>query len=159
MSPFGRAKVKVCAACHGLFVPALQFSFLVNDYLAGVDLGIGAFPPPPPSLPGRPDPKMEPVTCVACRREMDRVQFASRSGAIVDVCNMHGTWLDGGELVPILHFLKTRAELGDVPLSDQEIEDLKQLDQERSRVENHLFYLNLLDAKIRQRAFSGEGDS
>ena len=118
--PFGRAIVKVCAKCRGFFVPALQFSFILNDYLAGVELPIGELPPLPPRPEGTVDPKLAKVTCIACKREMDRLNFASRSDAIIDVCNVHGIWLDAGELVPMLHFAKTRAELGSVPLSDEE---------------------------------------
>lgn len=109
--------------CHGCFVPSLQFSWIVNDYLAGVDLPLGDLPPPPPLPKGAHDPKFDKVVCIACSREMDRFNFASRSGAIVDVCNMHGIWLDAGELVSILHFVKTRHDLGGVPVSDEERHD------------------------------------
>ncbi len=140
----GRAKVKVCDGCHGVFVPAFQFSILVNDYIADQPLPLGSLPPPPPSFSGASDPKIDLVTCVACRREMDRLQFAARSGAVIDVCNMHGIWLDGGELVAVLHFVKTRAELGDVPLSDQEKVDLAVLEHERIDSEARLSRINYL---------------
>lgn len=147
----GRAKVKVCDRCRGLFVPAFQFSVLVNDYVADQPLPVGSFPPPPPSLPDKADPRIELVTCVACRREMDRLQFAVRSGATVDVCNVHGIWLDGGELVAILHFVKTRAELGEVPLSDQEKADRALLDQERLASETRISHVNYLVDVIRSK--------
>ena len=126
---YGRAKVKICDGCHGMFVPALQFSFILNDYVSGVTLPVGSLPPPPPtSASAKIETRVEKIVCIACHREMDRLNFASRSGAIIDVCNVHGMWLDAGELVVMLHFIKTRAELGEVPLSDAEIADSKPVD-------------------------------
>lgn len=122
-SAFGRATIKVCKQCHGCFVPALQFTFIINDYLDGIELPLGSLPPPPPRKKAGNDPKLERVICIACKRDMDRFNFASRSGAIVDVCSVHGIWLDGGELVPILHYVKTRNELGEVPRSQAEIDE------------------------------------
>lgn len=119
---FGRSTIKRCASCNGAFVPAIQFSYIVNDYLAGADLPLGSFPPPPPDHRSAIDSRINPVACIACGRQMDRINFATRSGAVIDVCTPHGLWLDAGELVPILHFVRTRAELREVPLSDAERE-------------------------------------
>jgi Zn-finger nucleic acid-binding protein len=37
---------------------------------------------------------------------MNRVNFARLSGAVVDVCRGHGTFLDAGELHQIVEFLR-----------------------------------------------------
>jgi hypothetical protein len=37
---------------------------------------------------------------------MDRANFAARSGIQVDVCNVHGIWLDAGELYEIVLWLE-----------------------------------------------------
>jgi len=125
---FGRATIKACGACRGFFCPALQFSILVNDYASGVALPLDTLAVLPP---GKEVSRLAFVNCIACGSAMDRVNFASRSDAIVDVCASHGIWLDAGELIPILHFVKTRAELGEVPLSEQEIADHAALVAER----------------------------
>lgn len=120
-TPFGRSVIKLCARCRGFFVPALQMSQIINDYIVGLPLPLGDHPPPPPTVAVAAS-RVPTVTCIACHRDMDRVNFAARSGAIIDICNMHGIWLDAGELVPVLHFIKTRAERGMVPMSENEIE-------------------------------------
>jgi Zn-finger nucleic acid-binding protein len=53
-----------------------------------------------PGISEGPDPSMM-VTylpCPACEQLMNRINFAKRSGVIVDYCKEHGTWFDGGEL-------------------------------------------------------------
>ena len=132
--PFGRASIHACGSCRGIFVGAIQFSMIIHDYVAGVELPLGALPVNPPSAhPEQDVAKVLPiVTCVACVREMDRTNFASRSGAIVDVCSKHGIWLDAGELVPMLHFVKTRADLGKVPLTEAELATERELGRERA---------------------------
>ena len=37
---------------------------------------------------------------------MTRTVFGRRSGIVVDVCQEHGTWFDGGELDAILQFVR-----------------------------------------------------
>jgi Zn-finger nucleic acid-binding protein len=54
---------------------------------------------------------------------MDRVRFAHRASIVVDVClAAHGIWLDAGELVAIVNFVKQRNE-GKVTPDAAEIED------------------------------------
>ncbi|MEO8877259.1 MAG: hypothetical protein ABI461_16820 [Polyangiaceae bacterium] len=91
----------------------------MNDYLANVELPLGALVV---VARGHEPDKLPYVDCIVCARRMDRVNFASRSDAIVDICNIHGIWLDAGELIPILHFVKMRTELGEVPITDAERE-------------------------------------
>jgi Zn-finger nucleic acid-binding protein len=125
LASFGRATIKSCEKCHGVFLPAIQFSIIVTDYLNGVELPLGvAMLPLPPS---KQIDRLPILKCIACNKDMDRVNFASRSDAIIDVCMMHGIWLDPPELVPMLHFVKTRAELGEVPMTDAERETEAQL--------------------------------
>jgi Zn-finger nucleic acid-binding protein len=50
--------------------------------------------------------------CPSCRSTMTRVIFGRRSGVVIDVCAMHGTWFDAGELTKVLTFA---ANEGDAP--------------------------------------------
>ena len=38
------------------------------------------------------------VRCPTCGDEMERLEFAALSRVIIDVCPVHGVWLDAGEL-------------------------------------------------------------
>lgn len=44
--------------------------------------------------------------CVRCGKMMNRVNFGRLSGAVVDVCKGHGTFLDAGELHQIVSFIR-----------------------------------------------------
>jgi Zn-finger nucleic acid-binding protein len=51
------------------------------------------------------------IDCPVCRKLMNRINFASRSGVIADQCRDHGLWLDGGELRQILEWVKAGGKL------------------------------------------------
>jgi Zn-finger nucleic acid-binding protein len=44
--------------------------------------------------------------CLRCGKLMNRVNFGKISGAVVDVCRGHGTFLDRGELHQIVRFIQ-----------------------------------------------------
>ena len=46
------------------------------------------------------------VPCPRCGQLMNRLNFARCSGVIVDICKMHGTWLDRDELRLIVEFIR-----------------------------------------------------
>jgi Zn-finger nucleic acid-binding protein len=43
--------------------------------------------------------------CPQCKKMMNRLNFGRLSGAIVDVCKGHGTFLDRGELHQVVQFI------------------------------------------------------
>ena len=47
--------------------------------------------------------------CPVCRELMYRINFAHRSGVIVDQCKTHGMWLDSGELNRLLEWKRPEA--------------------------------------------------
>ena len=61
---------------------------------------------PAPSAP--PVTTLEPVQyrpCPACGQRMNRVNYARRSGVVLDVCKAHGLWFDQDELRRLLGFI------------------------------------------------------
>lgn len=46
------------------------------------------------------------VPCVVCSEFMNRRNYASASGVVIDVCKRHGVWLDHGEIDKILGFIR-----------------------------------------------------
>jgi Zn-finger nucleic acid-binding protein len=46
------------------------------------------------------------IPCPVCKGLMNRVNFASCSGVIVNVCKQHGTWFDKDELRRIVEFIR-----------------------------------------------------
>lgn len=64
--------------------------------------------------------------CVACGTMMNRLNFGRLSGAIVDVCRGHGTFLDAGELHAVVRFIQGG---GLDRARERQIEDLKEQEQ------------------------------
>jgi Zn-finger nucleic acid-binding protein len=46
------------------------------------------------------------LSCPDCRETMSRMNFGLRSGVIVDVCQVHGTWFDRGERARVVDFVR-----------------------------------------------------
>jgi Zn-finger nucleic acid-binding protein len=114
--------VEQCSRCLGCFARTGDFSELLAREEAGGEMALRRFVP---VAAGRELPRqtlLAPVKCPHCRREMDRVRFAQRASLIVDVCPAHGMWLDAGELVAVLEFIKHRSE-GEVAPGQAELED------------------------------------
>lgn len=51
------------------------------------------------------------IKCPVCENFMNRVNFAHRSGVVIDRCKAHGIWLDNGELTHLLEWKKAGGQL------------------------------------------------
>ena len=51
------------------------------------------------------------IKCPICKKLMNRINFGSQSGVIVDKCKGHGVWLDGGELRRLMEWIKAGGKL------------------------------------------------
>ncbi len=74
------------------------------------------------------------IKCPVCGGLMNRMNFGSRSGVIVDRCKNHGIWLDGGELRQIMEWVKAGGQIHNEK-KQAEMERL-QLQQEREKLRN-----------------------
>lgn len=73
------------------------------------------------------------IDCPVCKRLMNRINFGSRSGVVVDKCRDHGVWLDGGELRQILEWVKAG---GEIYHQQQQFETAQlELEQEKKRIQ------------------------
>lgn len=99
----GDVAVGECLACGGLWLDRAVFEQLgVSRERQGAVLGALPTPDQPPAV------KLEPVQyrpCPACRQRMNRVNYAKRSGVVLDVCKAHGLWFDKDELRRVLAFI------------------------------------------------------
>lgn len=117
----GELELRECRACGGLWLDRAVFELLgTSRERQGAVLG--ALPPagPPPAAPQGPV-KYRP--CPACGQLMNRVNYARRSGVVLDVCKSHGLWFDRDELRRVLAFI---AEGGLDRARDRELEELKE---------------------------------
>ena len=102
----GSAALLECGACDGTWVEAHTFEHICADRKSQAAL----LHPSERAVKGaaglvaarafryRP--------CLVCRKLMNRVNFGRSSGAVVDVCKGHGTFLDRGELHQIVRFIQ-----------------------------------------------------
>jgi Zn-finger nucleic acid-binding protein len=91
-----------CDACDGTWIEADAFERLRASHesqaavLHGGPAGQRSAVSPQPTT-YRP--------CLRCGTMMNRLNFGRRSGAVIDVCRGHGTFLDRGELHQVVRFI------------------------------------------------------
>lgn len=97
-------KVRECPKCEGLWIDVATFEAICTDREEQAIVLGGASPPP-----ARVELTLEEVRylhCPECHTLMNRVNFAGRSGVIIDTCRGHGTWFDKDELQHIVDFIR-----------------------------------------------------
>ncbi len=65
------------------------------------------------------------IKCPVCSKIMNRVNFGTKSGVVVDRCKEHGVWLDGGELRHLFEWMKAGGRL----LQQERQEQLKHTEE------------------------------
>ncbi|MDR3685201.1 MAG: zf-TFIIB domain-containing protein, partial [Geothrix sp.] len=117
----GDLEVRECRACGGLWLDRAAFEQLgASRERQGAVLGALPAPGAPPVA------SLEAVQyrpCPACRQRMNRVNYARRSGVVLDVCKEHGIWFDRDELRRVLAFI---SEGGLDRSRELELEELKE---------------------------------
>lgn len=89
-----------CVRCGGQFVGNDVLAVLIARHQATIQEG------PKRLVPQNPlSEKITYLPCPVCQELMLRRNFGRASGIIVDVCSLHGTWFDVGELARILSFV------------------------------------------------------
>ena len=51
------------------------------------------------------------ISCPVCGKLMNRINYGTRSGVVVDRCRDHGVWLDAGELKRLMEWTKAGGQL------------------------------------------------
>jgi Zn-finger nucleic acid-binding protein len=98
--PVGKGGMHDCAQCGGQFLDHDAFRHLVDEHnRPRVAEG-------PRSRRAVALDRVRYVPCPACHALMNRKNFGTTSGVILDVCKLHGTWFDLGELPSVLAFIE-----------------------------------------------------
>jgi Zn-finger nucleic acid-binding protein len=99
----GPGELYACERCGGQMVTHGLLRALVEQRAV-----LGRAVPSPGEAP-RGNPLTDPVhyrACPSCSQLMNRKNFGGVSGIIVDVCTLHGTYFDAGELPRVLEFVR-----------------------------------------------------
>jgi Zn-finger nucleic acid-binding protein len=128
----GSTDLLECEACDGTWLEATTFERLCSDR-AGQAAVLQYEPPDKTPAPNKPAAAVHYRPCPRCGKLMNRMNFGRASGAIVDVCRGHGTFLERGELHQVVQFIldgglqRTRQlELDDLVEQQRRLKDLEQ---------------------------------
>ncbi len=92
-----------CPRCGGLFVPRDALAEILSSAeIGGAVDAYGGTMPVAAKVPALDEVRY--LSCPLCHNSMNRVNFGKVSGVIVDVCKLHGTWFDAGELTRVVAF-------------------------------------------------------
>lgn len=95
-----RGEDLICPRCGGLFVGHTRLRALVDAHR---DRGLRPVATGSPSRAFE-GPDVSYLACPLCSEAMSRKNFGGRSAILVDVCAVHGVWLDRGELDAVIAF-------------------------------------------------------
>ena len=99
----GTTEARECAACGGLWLDPESLQKLADAKEERTSV-VSVLAERVPAATVPPD-VVRYVPCPRCERLMNRKNFASSSGIVLDVCAKHGVWLDRGELERVLGFV------------------------------------------------------
>jgi Zn-finger nucleic acid-binding protein len=139
------AYVDECPRCFGCFARTVSLAEILDRAASGEPVDLEGLAKGEPERAITKEALLEPVQCPRCRREMDRARFAQRASLVVDVCVMHGLWLDAGELASLSTFVRDRAAGVAHPSSiEQEDRDkweriVRDRVEEERRVQEYMF--------------------
>lgn len=97
----GSTPLLECASCDGVWVDADVFERLCGQREAQA----AVLHRLSPRTAGKTTGEVRYRPCLRCGKMMNRVNFGKQSGAVIDVCRGHGTFLDAGELHQIVTFI------------------------------------------------------
>jgi Zn-finger nucleic acid-binding protein len=98
-----------CRVCGGLWIGSEVFE-MITERMKGEAADPVAGMPAAPKRPSRTVGSRQrgPLyrRCPRCATMMARLNYARRSGVIVDSCHQHGIWFDAGELDSLLQWIR-----------------------------------------------------
>lgn len=107
----GRFLIEQCPECYGLFFDPGELEALLENSVTNVfEVDYQRLTAIVEAQGDAPRP-VRYSRCPVCGTIMNRLNFGSRSGVIVDRCKGHGVWLDGGELRQLLAWKKAGGQL------------------------------------------------
>lgn len=115
--------VDQCKECFGIFFDPGEVEAMLEAAVAHVyeiDFQrLSALTEGPRPQVSRP---VQYISCPDCGQLMNRKNYGSRSGVIVDECRNHGIWLDSGELLELFKWVKAGGRKYDERRKAQEAE-------------------------------------
>jgi Zn-finger nucleic acid-binding protein len=143
VSPGEDKRVHECPRCGGMFVSKDALAeILCSAEIGGAVSSGGSSPPERHAARVASLDEVRYLPCPQCHASMNRVNFGKVSGVIVDVCKVHGTWFDAGELTRVIAF----AGSGGLAKTREREKVDKRADEARRSAGAHANVVSVLDA-------------
>jgi Zn-finger nucleic acid-binding protein len=97
-----KTPLEECTHCGGLWISLANFDHICSDAEAQT-AATGLSLPPPPEPSGA---QVRYVKCPQCGNLMNRLNYAGRSGVVIEICRPHGIWLDRDQMRQIVQFIR-----------------------------------------------------
>ncbi|MDD2851156.1 MAG: zf-TFIIB domain-containing protein [Desulfuromonadaceae bacterium] len=117
----GRFLVERCDECLGLFFDPNELEVLLEETVTNVFTINKSQLEAVRTMRKASESGAVYIKCPVCATIMNRVNFGTNSGVIIDRCKEHGVWLDGGELRQLFEWMKAGGKL----LQKQREEELR----------------------------------
>ncbi len=104
-------EIERCSVCFGLFFDPGEVESLLEKSVPSIFLINRQWLE---NIKANRYQKDQPVRyrkCPVCLTLMNRLVFAHQSGVVIDRCNSHGVWLDGGEISHLLEWKQAGGQL------------------------------------------------
>jgi Zn-finger nucleic acid-binding protein len=128
----GRFLIDRCDECLGLFFDPNELEYLLEATVANVFTINRSRLDSINTVMRAGDYGVTYIKCPVCGKIMNRVNFGTKSGVILDRCKAHGVWLDGGELRHLFEWMKAGGKL----LQQEKDEELRKSEQREREREN-----------------------
>ena len=130
----GRFLIERCDECLGLFFDPNELEALLEATVSNVfTINRSQLDASKPQWT-RNEQSAFYIKCPVCSKIMNRVNFGTNSGVIVDRCKDHGVWLDGGELRHLFEWMKAGGKLLQQERDEQRRrEEVRELERENRK--------------------------
>jgi Zn-finger nucleic acid-binding protein len=119
-----------CMHCGGLWIDVSNFEHICSTAEAQ-QAATGLRVPPPVGF----DPNVRYLKCPQCGNIMNRMNYAGRSGIIINICGRHGVWLDREEIRQIIEFIRGGGLDKARQIELQELQDARRAQEEVSSIQ------------------------
>lgn len=111
LSDDGPFDVERCPTCFGLFFdPGEVQAFLAASVAPAFEINYQQIININRERGGQRRP-VRYIECPECGQLMNRINFGSSSGVVIDQCRAHGVWLDNGELIHLMEWRRAGGQL------------------------------------------------
>jgi Zn-finger nucleic acid-binding protein len=130
----GTFLIERCNQCLGLFFDPQELEALLEASVSNVfDINRSKLDNINNSMISANSPVVY-IKCPVCAKLMNRVNFGTKSGVVIDRCRDHGVWLDAGELRHLFEWMKAGGKL---LTQERELQLKKEAERERMRQERN----------------------